>query len=94
VWIDLVGGIVFLVPFCIFGFWYAWPSAMQSLDIREVSPDPGGLARWPIKLMVPVAFVLLTLQGIAEIIRQALYLSRKVTALEAGLEKKTTEASP
>lgn len=93
VWIDLVGGIVFLVPFCIFGVWYAWPSAMQSLDIREVSPDPGGLARWPIKLMVPVAFILLTLQGIAEIIRRVLYLSRKVTALEAGLEKQTTEAS-
>jgi TRAP-type mannitol/chloroaromatic compound transport system permease small subunit len=84
-WIDLLGGLLFLLPFCIFAFYLAWPSAMQSFDIRETSPDPGGLSRWPIKLAVPIAFVLLTLQGVAEVLRRALFLAGKVTAKEAGL---------
>jgi TRAP-type mannitol/chloroaromatic compound transport system permease small subunit len=84
-WVDLLGGLLFLLPFCIFAFYLAWPSAMQSFDIRETSPDPGGLSRWPIKLAVPIAFVLLTLQGVAEVLRRALFLAGKVTAEEAGL---------
>ncbi|MFT5081923.1 MAG: TRAP-type mannitol/chloroaromatic compound transport system permease small subunit [Planctomycetota bacterium] len=84
-WVDLLGGLLFLLPFCIFAFYLAWPSAMQSFDIRETSPDPGGLSRWPIKLAVPIAFVLLTLQGVAEVLRRALFLTGKVTAEEAGL---------
>jgi TRAP-type mannitol/chloroaromatic compound transport system permease small subunit len=84
-WVDLLGGLLFLLPFCIFAFYLAWPSAMQSFDIRETSPDPGGLSRWPIKLAVPIAFVLLTLQGVAEVLRRALFLTGKVTAKEAGL---------
>ncbi|MFT6362521.1 MAG: TRAP-type mannitol/chloroaromatic compound transport system permease small subunit [Planctomycetota bacterium] len=84
-WVDLLGGLLFLLPFCIFAFYLAWPSAMQSFDIRETSPDPGGLSRWPIKLAVPIAFVLLTLQGVAEVLRRALFLAGKVTAKEAGL---------
>ena len=87
-WIDLIGTLVFLLPFCVFGVWYALPSALSSLDIREVSPDPGGLTRWPIKLVVPVAFVLLTLQGFAEVTRRGLFLSRKITATQAGLENR------
>jgi TRAP-type mannitol/chloroaromatic compound transport system permease small subunit len=89
-WIDLLGGLAFLLPFCIFAVWLTFPSAMLSLGIRETSPDPGGLARWPIKLVVPIAFVLLTLQGFAEVVRRALFLARKITATEAGLE----ESSP
>ena len=84
-WIDLLGGLLFLLPFCIFAFWLAWPSAMQSFDIRETSPDPGGLSRWPIKLAVPIAFVLLTLQAVAEVLRRALFLANKVSAEDAGL---------
>ena len=42
----------------------------NSFAIREMSPDPGGLPRWPIKAAVPLAFLLLLLQGVAEAIRQ------------------------
>ena len=93
-WIDLVGGLLFLLPFCIFAFWLAWPSAMQSLDIRETSPDPGGLSRWPIKLAVPIAFFMLSLQGVAEVLRRGLFLANKVTAEEAGLAPAQDESDP
>lgn len=69
-WIDLVGAIVFLVPFSLFGLWVSWPSVRSSWAIREVSPDPGGLPRYPIKTMILVAFALLILQGVSEIVKQ------------------------
>jgi TRAP-type mannitol/chloroaromatic compound transport system permease small subunit len=68
-WTDAIGGSVLLVPFCLYAVVVTYPTAMESLRVREVSPDPGGLARWPIKLIVPFAFVLLALQGIANVVR-------------------------
>lgn len=68
-WIDLLGGIVFLLPFTVFGFWVSIPSVRNSFAVREVSPDPGGLWRWPIKAVILVSFALLFLQGIAEVLR-------------------------
>ena len=41
------------------------PAAARAVEIGETSPDPGGLLRWPIKLLVPIAFFLLALQGVA-----------------------------
>ena len=73
-WIDLVGGLGLLLPFCLFALWSAWPTVMNSIQTWEASPDPGGLPRWPIKAVVPVAFVLLTLQGLAEVLRRVLFL--------------------
>lgn len=74
-WVDLCGLLLFLCPFTAFVAATTWPVAWQSLVEREGSPDPGGLARWPLKLGVPVAFVLLTLQGLAEAARRALALA-------------------
>jgi TRAP-type mannitol/chloroaromatic compound transport system permease small subunit len=48
----------------------SWPVVMASWAVRETSPDPGGLARYPIKAVVLVSFFLLTLQGLAHLIRQ------------------------
>jgi TRAP-type mannitol/chloroaromatic compound transport system permease small subunit len=49
--------------------WVSWPSIVNSWSILEMSPDPGGLPRYPIKSVLLVAFVLLLLQGVAEGIR-------------------------
>jgi TRAP-type mannitol/chloroaromatic compound transport system permease small subunit len=65
-WIDLLGTLVFLLPFSVFMLVVSWPSVAASWRVREVSPDPGGLARYPIKTVILAAFVLLILQGIAE----------------------------
>jgi TRAP-type mannitol/chloroaromatic compound transport system permease small subunit len=47
---------------------------MNSWAVLEVSPDPGGLPRYPIKSIIIVAFVLLGLQGISEIIKKVHFL--------------------
>ena len=69
-WIDLVGTLLLLVPFCLFVLWTSWPTVYNSWAILEVSPDPGGLPRYPIKTVIPVAFFLLLVQGVSVIIRQ------------------------
>ena len=47
---------------------------VNSFDIDEHSSDPGGLMRWPIRLLIPVAFALLALQGLSEIIKRVAFL--------------------
>lgn len=69
-WIDLAGNLLFLLPFCALMIYFTLPSVMNSWRVWEISPDPGGLPRYPIKTMVPVAFGLLFLQGIANTIEQ------------------------
>ncbi len=68
-WINLIGTVVFLLPFSFFTLWVSWPSVRNSWMVLEGSPDPGGLPRYPIKSMILVAFALLALQGIAEVVR-------------------------
>lgn len=84
-WIDLVGGVLFLVPFCVAGIVLSWPSVASSWAVGEVSPDPGGLPRYPIKTLVPVAFGLLLLQGVAEIARRIARLAGWIDREEDGV---------
>jgi len=85
-WVDLVGTVVLLVPFAIFSIWAAIPTVLNSWSIGEASPDPGGLPRYPIKIMILVAFGLLLLQGLAEVIRKATLLSSGMDS-EGGPEQ-------
>src|SRR5690242_6115042 len=73
-WIDLLGGVFMLLPVCIIIAWYSWPSLVNSWHINEYSSDPGGLIRWPVRILIPVAFVLLALQGVSEIIKRVAFL--------------------
>ncbi len=75
-WIDLVGTFVFLLPFCAFGIWSSWDAVANSIAIGEMSPDPGGLPRWPLKALIPVSFGLLALQGLAEAARRVVLIRR------------------
>jgi len=74
-WIDLLGGIFFLLPMCLLMIWFTWPWFWLSWVTNEGSLNSGGLVRWPVKLMVPVGFALLALQGLAEIIKCILALT-------------------
>ena len=73
-WIDLVGGLVMLLPFSVFSLWVSWPSVRNSWRVWEVSPDPGGLARYPIKTVILVAFAILLLQGVSEVLKRVVIL--------------------
>lgn len=63
------GNILFLIPFSSLMIYYSWGTVVNSWKIKEVSPDPGGLPRYPIKFVIILAFVLLILQGISEAIK-------------------------
>lgn len=76
-WIDFVGHVIGLFPFCILALWVAWdpilrswglgPDGVIDLGRWEVSPDPSGLPRAPIKSLIIVGFGLLLLQAVAEL---------------------------
>ncbi|MEW6590822.1 MAG: TRAP transporter small permease subunit [Pseudomonadota bacterium] len=74
-WIDLAGGLLFLLPMAGLLAWLAWPMFYEAWVTHEMSPDAGGLVRWPVKLLLPVGFVLLALQGVAEVIKRIGVLS-------------------
>jgi len=74
-WIDLMGGLLFLLPMAMLLAWLAWPIFMDAWTTHEMSPDAGGLVRWPVKLLLPIGFALLALQGVAEVIKRIGVLS-------------------
>ena len=82
VWIDLFCFTVFLLPMTLIILYYAVPYAWLSIQNQEVSSNAGGLIVWPAKLLIPVAFFLLTLQGISELIKRIGYLMGRVEARE------------
>src|SRR5581483_11485472 len=69
-WLDVFGGIVFLLPMAVIIAWMSIPMVENSIKIWEHSSDPGGLLRWPIKIAIPIGFVFLAIQAVAEIIKK------------------------
>jgi TRAP-type mannitol/chloroaromatic compound transport system permease small subunit len=69
-WIDLLGGLLFLLPICVIMIYFTWPWFVESWTLNEASMNAGGLLRWPVKLMLPIGFLLMALQGISEIIKR------------------------
>ncbi|MCB1870804.1 MAG: TRAP transporter small permease subunit [Gammaproteobacteria bacterium] len=82
-WIDTLGTLLFLLPLCVLVLWVSTPYALDSWRILEGSPDPGGLPRYLIKSAIPVGFLLLLLQGLAELVRNVAVL-RSVLSVEHG----------
>jgi len=74
-WIDLVGTTLFLLPAVALLAWLSWPVFSESFAIGEVSNNAGGLLRWPVKLLLPLGFALLTMQGLSELIKRAAVLT-------------------
>ena len=74
-WIDLLGGLFFLMPLCIMLIYFTWPWFVQAWVQNVTSNAAGGLPRWPVRLMLPLGFGVLMLQGIAEIIKCILALT-------------------
>lgn len=69
-WIDVVGTVLFLLPVSLFIVWLSWPIFMNAWDSGEMSSNAGGLIRWPARLLVPAGFLLLSLQGVSELIKR------------------------
>lgn len=80
VWIDLFGFLLFLMPISLVILYYGLPFALISIQSGEMSSNSGGLIVWPAKLLVPLGFLLLVLQGISEIIKRIAFLNGKLDA--------------
>ncbi len=74
IWIDILGTLLFLLPMTTYITWASWPIFMNAWTSGEVSGSAGGLIRWPARLLVPVGFCLLTLQGLSELVKRVAYL--------------------
>ena len=86
-WIDIFGTLIFLIPFSIMGIWFSQSYVARSWANLEISPNPGGLARYPLKTVIIIAFALLIVQGVSELIKHIAFLaghpnSRSIHAVE------------
>jgi TRAP-type mannitol/chloroaromatic compound transport system permease small subunit len=78
IWIDVFGLVVFLLPMSLFIMWLSWPVFVNAWTSGEISVNAGGLVRWPVRLLVPIGFFLLSLQGISELIKRIAYLRKLI----------------
>ena len=73
-WIDIFGTVFFLLPMAMLILWLSWPVFVDAFRSNEVSSNAGGLAVWPARLMLPLGFLLLVLQGVSELIKRIAFL--------------------
>lgn len=81
-WIDIIGGLLFLIPMCLVILWAGIPFAWDSIASMENSSNAGGLIVWPAKLLIPVSFALLLLQGVSEVIKRFAFLQGLIDGKE------------
>lgn len=74
-WIDIFGILVFLLPMAIIIARLSWPVFMNAWNSGEMSPNPGGLVRWPVRLLLPLGFALLILQALSELVKRIAFLT-------------------
>lgn len=86
IWVDLMGFLVFLMPATLYLLWLCVPPAIDAFHTGEISPNAGGLVRWPARLALPIGFALVALQGLSEIVKRVAMLSGHLTA-EAHYER-------
>ncbi len=67
--IDIIGILVFFLPVCCFVIWLSVPMAIEAYIHQEVSSNAGGLVRWPVKAIIPMGFVLLSMAGLSHLIK-------------------------
>ena len=92
--IDVVGHAFFLLPLCIIMVVTGIPFFLRSVEINEQSGNAGGLPQWPAKSLIMIAFALLLVQGLSELIKRIAVMrdlipdphASQVHALEAEVE--------
>ena len=77
-WIDVIGHAFVLIPLCLIMIWTSLPFAQASIATNEQSFAAGGLPQWPIKTLVPIAFILLLLQAVSELIKRLAIISGRM----------------
>lgn len=86
-WIDTLGFTLILIPAGLYLAWLSFPFFWQSFRAGEMSQNAGGLILWPAKLLLPLGFALLTVQGLSELIK-------RIAALTGAIEIATDYEKP
>ena len=74
-WVDFIGTFIFLIPFALMIIYSTKPFIMASWAVKEISPDPGGLPfRYVLKAMIPIGFLFLIVQGVAQALKSLLVI--------------------
>jgi len=73
-WIDILGTVFFLMPMAILILYVSIPVVIEAYQRNEVSTNAGGLIIWPARLLLPIGFALLILQGVSELIKRVAFL--------------------
>ncbi|PKO32301.1 MAG: sugar transporter [Betaproteobacteria bacterium HGW-Betaproteobacteria-7] len=89
--IDIIGTIFFLLPMVVTVLWLSLPLVAESYRINEYSANAGGLIRWPVKILLPIGFTLLALQGISELIKRIAFLAGRIEDPNAKVKAPTPE---
>jgi TRAP-type mannitol/chloroaromatic compound transport system permease small subunit len=76
-WIDVFGTVLFLLPMATLFIYLSWPVFVRTYTHGEISTNAGGLAIWPARLLVPIGFALLSLQGVSELVKRVAFLAGK-----------------
>jgi TRAP-type mannitol/chloroaromatic compound transport system permease small subunit len=76
-WIDILGTIFFLMPMAILIMALSWPYFMRAYTEGEISGSAGGLILWPARLLLPIGFALLVLQGLSELVKRIAFVAGK-----------------
>lgn len=74
-WVDIIGALVFLLPMAGIILYLSFPVVWDSYHIHEMSGNAGGLLRWPVKILLPIGFILLILQAFSELIKRVAFLA-------------------
>ncbi len=72
--IDIVGGLLFLLPMTVLIGWLSIDMVADSFMRDEQSSNAGGLLRWPVKVLMPIGFLLLSLQGLSEVVKRIAFM--------------------
>ncbi len=89
--IDIIGTLFFLLPMVIMILWLSLPLIAESYKINEMSANAGGLLRWPVKIMLPLGFALLALQGVSELIKRVAFLAGMIADPNSKAQGPTPE---
>jgi TRAP-type mannitol/chloroaromatic compound transport system permease small subunit len=90
-WIDILGTLFFLFPMAILIMLLSWPVFTMALERNELSTNAGGLILWPARLLVPIGFFLLVIQGLSELIKRIAFLRGLIPDPNEKQGEKTAE---
>lgn len=83
-WVNVIGGVLFLLPFCGYTAYLSYDYVAASWHVLETSQEPGGLPFvYLLKTLIPLMMLMLIVQGIADILKNLGVVLNKTTVTEA-----------